>query len=136
MTKVIAFGTFDHFHAGHESYLKQARALGDALIVIVARNVTVKKMKGRLPDHTEEERMAIVKASGLADKVVLGKPGDKYELILKYKPNVIALGYDQFVFTFRLRKLLIDNKIDAKVVRLKPYRPNVYKSTIIRNSKT
>lgn len=132
MKKVITFGTFDHFHAGHESYLKQAKELGDFLIVVIARDKTVKRIKGKLSSHSERERLAAVKESGLADKILLGSTGDKYEVILKHKPDVIALGYDQFAFTFRLNKLIIDNKLNTKIVRLKPYKPNVYKTSIIK----
>lgn len=132
MKKVMAFGTFDHFHAGHEAYLKQAKALGDYLVVIIARDETVKRIKGRNPDQNEKERQMIVKSCGLADKVRLGEPGDKYHVLRKYKPNVIALGYDQFTFTFRLEKFLIDEKMDAKIVRMNPYRPKVYKTSLIR----
>ncbi len=134
MKKVMAFGTFDHFHAGHESYLKQAKALGDYLIVIIARDETVKRIKSHTPDHNEKARLAAVKASGLAEKVVLGSEGDKYAVLKKYKPNVIALGYDQFTFTFRLEKFLIDNTMDAKIVRMNPYRPTVYKTSLIRHA--
>lgn len=129
----MAFGTFDHFHAGHEAYLKQAKALGDYLIVIIARDETVKRIKGRNPDQNEKERHGVVKSCGLADKVVLGEPGDKYDVLRRYKPHVIALGYDQFTFTFRLEKFLIDQKMDTKIVRLNPYRPTVYKTSLIRN---
>lgn len=132
MKKVMAFGTFDHFHAGHESYLKQAKALGDFLIVVVARDKTVKQIKGKLPAHNEKQRIAAVKNTGIADKVLPGNKDDKYEIIKKYKPAAIALGYDQFAFTFRLGKFLIDNKMDSKVVRLKPYKPAVYKTSLLR----
>lgn len=132
MKSVIAFGTFDHFHAGHESYIKQAATLGDSLIVVVARDSTVKSIKGRLPDHNEKQRLLAVKKSGLANKIVLGQEGDKYQVLLRYKPDVIALGYDQFTFTFRLEKFLIDNKMDTKIVRMNPYRPTVFKSSLIR----
>lgn len=130
--RVIAFGTFDHFHAGHESYLNQARALGDELIVIIARDETVQRIKGRIADHTEKERKKRVDESGIATKVILGSTGDKYDVIKKYKPHVIALGYDQFAFTHRLNKFLIDSKIDATIVRLEAYKPGLYKTSLIR----
>ena len=134
MKKVIAFGTFDHFHAGHESYLKQAKALGDQLTVIIARDVTVAHIKGRKPDRNEKERLADVSKSGIADKVVLGSLGDKYKVITKYKPDIIALGYDQFTFTFRLEKFLIDHKMNTKVVRMQAYQPRVYKTSLLREA--
>ncbi|MEK7523809.1 MAG: adenylyltransferase/cytidyltransferase family protein [Patescibacteria group bacterium] len=132
MRKVIAFGTFDRFHAGHESYLQQAKSLGDSLVVIIARDETVQRIKGKMPDHSEKQRAQSVKKSGLADKVMLGKLGDKYEVIRRLKPDVIALGYDQFTFTFRLEKFLIDQKMNARIVRLRPYHPNVFKTSLLR----
>jgi len=131
----MAFGTFDHFHAGHEFYLKEARKLGDELVVIIARDQTVQKIKGRLPDTNGKERLKAVSKSGLAEKVVLGEEGDKYKVLKKYKPAVIALGYDQFAFTFRLNKFLIDNDLDSHIVRIDSYQPDVYKSSLIRERK-
>lgn len=131
---VMAFGTFDLFHAGHENYLQQAKELGDHLIVIIARDETVQKIKGHAPAHNEQERMKNVKLSGIADKVVLGFKDDKHKVLKKFRPDVLALGYDQFVFTQRLEKTLIDIKLNAQVVRLLPYFPQMYKSSLIRKS--
>ena len=131
---VMAFGTFDLFHAGHENYLKQAKELGDELIVIIARDETVKKIKGQAPVQNENQRHKSVKMSGYADKVVLGFKGDKHKVLKKFRPDVIALGYDQFVFTQRLEKTLIDLRLDATIIRLQPYCPQMYKSSLLKNS--
>lgn len=131
---VMAFGTFDFFHAGHESYLKQAKTLGDYLIVVLARDKTVKQIKGEYPIHNEYERLEILKKTGLADKIALGYHGDKHKVLSKYRPSVIALGYDQIVFTQKLKKTLIDLKLDARIERLNPYFPQVYKSSLIKSS--
>lgn len=128
----MTFGTFDLFHAGHENYLRQAKALGDYLIVIIARDKTVQTIKGRSPKQSELERLKAVEKSNIADKVILGFHGDKYKVLRKFHPNIIALGYDQFVFTQRLEKTIIDLKLDATIHRLKPYEPQVYKSSILR----
>jgi FAD synthetase len=133
--KIITFGTFDHFHAGHENYLRQAKSLGNYLIVIIARDQTVKQIKGSLPDHDEKTRLKNVENSGIADKVVLGYKDDKYKVLKKYRPNIIALGYDQFAFTYRLNKTIIDYKLDAEIVRLDSFEPTIYKSSIIKNNK-
>ena len=55
--KVMVFGTFDIFHPGHEHMLKEAKEYGDELIVVVARDANVKKVKGRLPMHDENQRV-------------------------------------------------------------------------------
>ncbi len=87
-----------------------------------------------MPDHDQKQRLDNVKRFSIADKVILGNTDDKYAVVKKYKPNIIALGYDQFTFTFRLEKFLIDNKMNTKVMRMKPYKPNVYKTSIIKNA--
>ena len=129
---VMVFGTFDYLHAGHENLFTQAKALGDEIIAIIARDKTVKTIKGNLPDHNEKERFKNLKETGWANKIILGNHKDKSRVIKDYRPDIIALGYDQFAFTYRLEKLLIDIKLDSKIIRLKPYRPDMYKSSILK----
>jgi len=131
--KVMAFGTFDLFHIGHEECLKQAKKLGDYLIVVIARDETVKNVKGEYPIHNEKERLKSVKNSGYADKVILGNFTNKHQVIVKHKPNVIALGYDQFVFTQKIQTTLIQMNLDAEIIRMTPYFPHVYKTSILKN---
>lgn len=132
---VMVFGTFDYLHAGHENLFKQARKLGNEIIAIIARDKTVKSIKGKAPDHNEKERLVNLKATNWSDKAILGNPRDKMKVIKNYRPDVIALGYDQFAFTYNLEKLLIDLQLDTQIIRLKPYRPEMYKSSIIKAKK-
>ena len=46
---VMAFGTFDILHEGHENFLKQAKALGNFLLVVIARDKTVKQIRANHP---------------------------------------------------------------------------------------
>ena len=131
---VMTFGTFDFFHAGHESYLKQAKQLGTNLIVIIARDKTVKQIKGNYPSQKEKERLKEIKKRNIADKIILGDHKDKYKVIKKYKPEIIALGYDQFAFTQQLKKIIINNNLNTKIIRLNPHKPEIYKSSIIKNN--
>jgi cytidyltransferase-like protein len=124
-TKVMAFGTFDIFHKGHENYLKQAGRRGDYLIVVIGRDKNVRIIKGKLPKNSENDRLKRVRKSGLADKAILGNLRDKYAVIRKHKPDLIALGYDQRSFVEGLAKKF--KKI--KIVRLKPFKPSIYKSS-------
>ncbi|MCK9186665.1 adenylyltransferase/cytidyltransferase family protein [Candidatus Gracilibacteria bacterium] len=129
---VMVFGTFDYLHAGHENLFSQARELGDEIIAVMARDKTVKTIKGALPDHNEKNRMQALEETAWANKVVLGDLKDKTKVIKNYKPDIIALGYDQFAFTYLLDKMIIELKLETKIVRLKPYRPDMYKSSIIK----
>jgi len=47
--KVLVFGTFDGLHEGHKNFFKQAREFGDFLVVVVGRDSTIVKTKGRPP---------------------------------------------------------------------------------------
>ncbi|OGY44245.1 MAG: hypothetical protein A2731_03440 [Candidatus Buchananbacteria bacterium RIFCSPHIGHO2_01_FULL_39_8] len=131
MKKVMIFGTFDILHPGHLSFFKQAKKYGDYLIVSVARDINVKKIKGKLPRNNEGKRLNQVKAAGIANKVILGHLKDPYDMIIRINPDVICLGYDQQRFTEKLAEFF--PKI--KIVRLKPYKPEIYKSSIIMKAK-
>ena len=132
---VMVFGTFDVFHLGHEHFLNQAKKLGQELIVVIARDKTVKKVKSDYPKNSEKQRMEDVKNSGIPDKVMLGNLDDKYKIIKKFQPKIIALGYDQFVFTYKLNKMIIDEKMDTEIIRLEAFEPNMYKSSFIKSLK-
>ena len=135
MKKVMTFGTFDIFHKGHESYLVQAREFGGFLIVVVARDETVLKVKGHEARNGENERLEVLKNSNLVDEAVLGNLNDKYAVIEKFRPEVIALGYDQKVNLPELKNKLKEFNLKTKIIRLKSYKPEVYKSSKIKMSK-
>ncbi len=132
---VMVFGTFDYLHAGHENLFTQAREFGGEVLAVIARDKTVKTIKGELPDHTEKERLKTLQETNWANKVILGDHKDKYKAIKIYRPDIIALGYDQFAFTYQLEKLAIDLKLDLNIIRLNPYRPDMYKSSLIKKQK-
>ena len=137
MKKVMVFGTFDIFHLGHENFLKQARKFGDYLIVVVARDKTVKNIKKRLPQNNECNRSQVIIKSDLADKIVLGSLTDRYAVIKKYQPEIICLGYDQKVNLKELKEKLIEFDLrKTKLIRLDPFHPEKYKSSKLRESST
>lgn len=133
MKKVIIFGTFDYLHAGHKNFIAQARTLGDYVIAVISRDKTTKKVKGKLPDNPEKIRLANLKKTKWVDEAILGDLEDKYKIIKKIKPNIIALGYDQFVFTQKLQQIIVQNKYSTEIIRLKPYHPEIYKSSLIKD---
>lgn len=133
MKKIMTFGTFDIFHKGHENFLKQARQYGDYLIVVIARDKTVEKVKGELTQNNENNRLRIVIESNLADEVVLGSLEDKHQVIKKYQPEIICLGYDQKAFIDNLRKKLKEFDLEkTRIIKLKSYYPEKYKSSKLR----
>jgi len=128
--RIMAFGTFDILHKGHKKFLQQARKFGDYLIIIVAKDKTVLEIKCKLPRNNENQRLNAIIKSKLADKAVLGNLINKYKIIKKYKPDIICLGYDQQAFTENLEEKLIEyNLLNTKIIRLKSYYPEKYKSS-------
>jgi FAD synthetase len=134
---VMAFGTFEILHPGHLSYFRSARGMGNRLIVVVARDSSVRAIKGREPAINERGRLALVKSLRLVDIAVLGNRfatnKQKYSIILKYKPDVVAIGYDQKVDVDDLKRYLKENGMRTTVVRIgKPYKEGVFKGSAIR----
>ena len=135
MKKVIAFGSFDILHEGHKHYLREAKSYGNYLIVVVARDSNILRFKGRKPRNDENYRLEQVKKLELVDEAVLGHKEDILEVLEEFKPDVICLGYDQkTVDEQKLKKELEKRKLKAEIIRAKPYKENVYKSSkLIKN---
>jgi len=132
----MIFGTFDAVHAGHEHLFRQARALAKPaqpfLIVSVARDKNVKRIKGHLPVRGERQRLAALRRHPLVDRVVLGALGNHLPHIVRQRPDIIALGYDQRAYVKGLKTSLQQKGLTVKIVRLKPHQPNKYKTSLLR----
>lgn len=130
MKRVIAFGSFDILHEGHKHYLMEAKSYGDYLIVVVARDENILRFKGKKPRNDENYRLEQVKKLDFVDEAVLGHKEDILKVLEEFKPDVICLGYDQrTVDKEKLRKELIKRNLRADIVRAKPYKEDVYKSS-------
>ena len=128
MIKVMVFGTFDCLHSGHLHLFKQAKSYGEKLIVVLARDQNVEKIKGKLPLNNEADRLELVSALKIVDFAVLGDLADYLKAIRDYQPDVVCLGYDQINFVDELKS----NFQNLKIIRLEPYQPNFYKSSKIK----
>ena len=132
-TRVMVFGTFDGLHKGHLNFFQQARNFmkNSFLIVSIARDKNVIKIKGKIPFLNEKRRMILVKKSKLANKIVLSGIKNHIPHIVKENPDIIALGYDQKVYIKNLRKDLKNKGILVKIIRLKPYKEKIYKNHLL-----
>lgn len=124
----MVFGTFDILHPGHLFLFTEAKKLGDTLTAIVARDTTVQSVKNIKAQNNENVRLENIKNLNVVDKVILGNADDKYQVIREENPDLIVLGYDQFAFTEKL----VENFPNIKIVRLPPYKADIYKSSKFR----
>ena len=115
MTRVVAQGTFDILHPGHLHYLREAKAMGDELHVIVARAANVTHKPG--PIVPGSQRVEMVGALKPVDHARLGHPEDIFVPIEEIEPAVIALGYDQHHDVAAIEAALAERGIDCAVER-------------------
>jgi FAD synthetase len=120
MVKVMATGTFDLLHMGHIYYLREAKKLGDILVVVVATDSTVQKLKHD-PITLQESRVNLIKELKMVDEVYLGHDDDMYKIVQEIKPDIIALGFDQIHNDTTIKNELKKRKLNVKVVRLPKY---------------
>ncbi|BEP18282.1 DUF357 domain-containing protein [Pyrofollis japonicus] len=116
--KVVVAGTFDLIHPGHIGLLREAWRLG-RVYAIVARDESVRKMKGREPIVPEEQRLQVVSAIRYVYSARLGSKTDFLEPLREIKPDIVLLGPDQWADEEWLQKRLEAEGIRAKVLRLK-----------------
>ncbi len=135
--RIVVFGTFDTLHDGHRHFFQQARALAAEereLIVGVGRDIVVRSIKARAPVHSEYERLQAVRREQSVDAAYL-LPEDvslRFGWIAALRPDIIALGYDQTAFVDGLAEGLAREGVSPRIVRLKPFEPHQYKSSLLR----
>jgi len=93
---VAVSGYFNPLHVGHLEMLKEAKKLGDYLVVIINNDKQV-ELKGSVPFMNEADRVKIVKAIRWVDEafISIDKDGAQCESLRKIKPNIFANGGDR-----------------------------------------
>ncbi|EMT6575937.1 MULTISPECIES: bifunctional D-glycero-beta-D-manno-heptose-7-phosphate kinase/D-glycero-beta-D-manno-heptose 1-phosphate adenylyltransferase HldE [Providencia] len=92
---VMTNGCFDILHAGHVSYLANARKLGDRLIVAVNSDASTRRLKGETrPVNPLEQRMTVLGALGAVDWVVAFEEDTPQRLIAEVLPDILVKGGD------------------------------------------
>ncbi len=98
MITAMVSGTFDCLHAGHIQFLKEARGLGNRLVVVLPRDSTVQQWKGRLPSLPLSHKIKVFQALEMVDEVRVGTGKDA---ILNFspemaivRPNILAVTSD------------------------------------------
>jgi FAD synthetase len=139
MKKIMIFGTFDMVHPGHENFFLQARGLATDpfLIVSIARDSVVLRIKGMSPRRSEMERLQIVGAHTAVDHAILGDEIGYMGHIKNIRPDFIALGYDQGgEYVMDLKRDLEEAGLSTRVKRMKAHKPDIYKTSKLSHEKS
>ncbi len=119
---VLAAGKFDILHLGHLAYLEQCRKLAGEdgeLVVVIALDTTIKSARGALPVFPQEHRRRIVESLEIVNRAVLGYDSSNHsDIVEDIKPDIIALGYDQYTNIDSLEESFRMNGMSTKIVRL------------------
>lgn len=92
---VFTNGVFDLLHIGHVRYLQEARSLGDALVIGVNADASVRRLKGPTrPIQNENDRAEILAALACVDFTVIFTEDTPANLIEKVRPDVLVKGGD------------------------------------------
>jgi len=138
---VLASGTFDLLHVEHIKYLEEAKKAGGKnakLVVIVARDKTVEKRKGKKPVMPEDHRRALVESLKVVDEAVLGyEDFDIGKVVEEIKPDIIAVGHDQYNIENQVRKALEQKGLNIQVVKIRKFgKPELNSSLKIKKKVT
>ena len=134
MKTVLVFGVFDRLHPGHIAFLKEAATQGDRVVVILAQDATVTELKNRKPvQPLEVRKRALLEQTEVeVDEVIDGDLTlGTYSALERVHPDVIAFGYDQHELREDLERFLEQHHIQAERATLSPYKPNIYKSSLL-----
>ncbi len=114
---VLVGGCFDFIHFGHITFLKQAKSLGEKLIVMLQSDGDVRRLKGpSRPIHTQTQRAEMLKSLSFVDEVIrlptMVSDGDYINLVRKINPDIIAVTEGEVhIGKIELQAKLIDAKL-------------------------
>ncbi len=130
---VLVFGTFDGIHEGHRYFLREAKKNG-WLIVAVAKDSTVKLLKGHMPKTPLPNRIRALKNEKIADDIV---PGDQeigyWKIIKRISPDIVCLGYDQENLRTALERSDIAKDGKFEIKKIPPFEDGHLHSSALNN---
>ncbi|MEM4718566.1 MAG: adenylyltransferase/cytidyltransferase family protein [Nitrososphaerota archaeon] len=120
--RVLASGAFELLHPGHIRFLAEAKRVGgeaSRLIVVVARDETIRRRKGREPLLGEEARRELVSMLKPVDEAILGHTPFSFEKIIEeVKPDIVVFGYDQDDLMREFLRFIESKGLSIEVVKL------------------
>ncbi|WP_417504528.1 bifunctional D-glycero-beta-D-manno-heptose-7-phosphate kinase/D-glycero-beta-D-manno-heptose 1-phosphate adenylyltransferase HldE [Marinomonas gallaica] len=114
---VFTNGCFDILHPGHVAYMKQAKALGDRLVVAVNTDASVKRLKGeKRPVNDLTHRMAVLEGVGSIDWVTWFDEDTPLEIIQTLTPDVLVKGGDYTIESIVGAEHVLEHGGEVKVL--------------------
>ncbi len=129
---VLTFWTFDLVHEWHKYFLNQSKKYWDKLITILATDNNIKKFKWKKPYFDKKERIKHIKELNISDIVIWWDENNPLKWLNIYLPKIICLWYDQIWFSENLKKHIKENNLDIKIIKIKSYKKEIFKSSIIK----
>jgi len=127
---VFTNGCFDVLHAGHVTYLTEARALGDILVVAINTDEQVRQQKGQgRPIFQEPDRALVLAALECVDYVTVFAEPTPHEILRKVKPQVLVKGGDYAPGEVQGREIVEEYGGEVRVLA---HRPGLGSTAIIR----
>lgn len=127
--RIFVAGTFDNFHIGHQYLLWTAYNHCQDLVVIVARDKTVEKIKGKLPLNTEQKRLERLFSEfngAVGIEILLGRDDANFMKTLETtNPTHLYVGYDQEINV----DLILEKLPLLRIERQEPYFAEFFKSS-------
>jgi rfaE bifunctional protein nucleotidyltransferase chain/domain len=132
---VLTNGCFDLLHAGHVRYLQAARALGDALVVAINGDDSVRALKGEgRPLNRESDRAEVIAALECVDHVVIFPEVRATGLLEKVRPSIYVKGGDYTPETLNPEERAVLEKTGAQI-QILPFQPGHSTSGLIEKMK-
>ncbi len=128
--KVLVFGAFDGLHEGHLYFLRKAKKSGK-LIVCVAQDSTILRLKGREPNSSLQGRTRLLRATKIPHLVVAGdKILGRWGAVKKLKPDIVAFGYDQS----RLKSAFEKSFPKFPTKKIRAFKPKKFHTSILKRT--
>ena len=132
---VLTNGCFDLLHLGHVRYLEEARSLGDALVVALNGDDSVRSLKGNgRPLNTAQNRAEVIAALQSVDHVVIFPELRVTRLIEQLRPAIYAKGGDYSTLSLNPEERAALEKVGAQV-QILPFEPGYSTSKMISQIK-
>jgi FAD synthetase len=130
---MLATGVFDLLHLGHLRFLEESKKKGgpgSKLVVVIARDKTVFRRKGKRPVVPEDQRRELVAALRVVDRAILGREEiDLLGILKEVKPDIVCVGYDQNEIRAAVARLVRRERLPVRVVRIRRFGPIGFNSS-------